>query len=86
LSGKALQVASVCWLLAGWERSAEFELAPSDWVDFNLSRFSISRGLDELARAELVSIIHRSGWASTVTILDSSAAKLRRGVDDQKIR
>jgi hypothetical protein len=45
LPGKSLQVGSVCWLLAGWSRSAEFELAIDDWSEFSLSRFSASRGL-----------------------------------------
>ena len=36
LPGKTLQVASVCWLLAGWKRSAEFELALDDWAEFGL--------------------------------------------------
>ena len=38
-------VGAVCWLLAGWERSAEFELALDDWAEFGLSRFSASRGI-----------------------------------------
>jgi hypothetical protein len=54
LPGKSLQLAAVCWLLAGWERSAEFELAMDDWSEFGLSRFSASRGLSGLERAGLV--------------------------------
>jgi hypothetical protein len=37
--GKSLQAASACWLLAGWERSAEFELALDKLAEFGLSRF-----------------------------------------------
>ena len=70
LPGKSLQVASVFWLLAGWERSADFELALDDWAEFGLSRFSASRGLDILAGAGLVSAVRRPGRAPIVSILD----------------
>src|SRR5271157_5120545 len=43
LPGKSLQVGAICWLLAGWERSAGFELALEGWADLGLSRFSASR-------------------------------------------
>ena len=74
LPGKTLQVASVCWLLAGWNRSAEFELALHDRAEFGLSRFSASRGLDELERAGLVSVGRIPGRSPSVTILDTDAA------------
>ncbi len=70
LPGKSLQVASVCWLLAGWERSAGFELALDGWADLGLSRFSASRGLDELERAKLVSVGRTPGRSPVVTVLD----------------
>jgi hypothetical protein len=70
LPGRSLQVASACWLLAGWSRSADFELALDDWAEFGLSRFSASRGLDQLERAGLVSVGRRSGRPSAVTILE----------------
>jgi hypothetical protein len=63
-------VASVSWLLAGWSRSADFELALDGWAEFGLSRFSASRGLDELARARLVSVSRAPGRSPDVTILD----------------
>jgi hypothetical protein len=68
LPGKAVQVASVCWLLAGWRRSADFELALDDWAEFGLSRFSASRGLDILEGAGLVSVARRTGRPNVVTI------------------
>src|SRR5262249_37182641 len=70
LPGKSRQVAAVCWLLAGWERSACFELALDDWAEFGLSRFSASRGLDALERAGLVSVGRNPGRAPVVSILD----------------
>jgi hypothetical protein len=73
LAGKALQVGAISWLLAGWERSAEFELALGGWAEFGLSRFSASRGLDTLQRAELVSVVRRPGRSLVVTILDVTA-------------
>jgi hypothetical protein len=77
LPGKSLQVASVCWLLAGWRRSADFELALEGWAEFGLSRFSASRGLDELQRAGLVSIDRTPGRSPVVTILDVGAGSDR---------
>jgi hypothetical protein len=65
-------------LLAGWNRSAEFELALEDWAEFGLSRFSASRGLDELELAELVSVHRMPGRSPVVTILDATAANERR--------
>jgi DNA-binding transcriptional ArsR family regulator len=73
LLGKTLQVASVCWLLASWNRSAELELALHDWAEFGLSRFSASRALDILERAGLVSMIKRRDRTPMVAILDTSA-------------
>jgi DNA-binding transcriptional regulator YhcF (GntR family) len=70
LPGKSLQVAAVCWLLAGWGQSADFELAVEDWTEFGLNRFSVARGLNNLERAGLVSIDRRSGQSPRVSILD----------------
>jgi DNA-binding transcriptional ArsR family regulator len=70
LPGRSLQVASVCWLLAGWSRSADFELALDGWSEFGLSRFSASRGLDTLERAGLVCADRRRGLSPTVSIVD----------------
>jgi hypothetical protein len=70
LPGKSLQVGMVCWLLAGWEDSAEIKLALGGWGEFGLSRFSIARGLAELERAGLTSAFRMSGRSPVVTILD----------------
>jgi hypothetical protein len=72
LPGKSLQVGAVCWLLAGWNRSAKFELALHDLAEFGLSRFSASRGLDTLERAGLVSAIQEPGRFPVVLILDAA--------------
>jgi DNA-binding transcriptional ArsR family regulator len=69
---RSLQVASVRWLLAGWSRSAEFELALDGWAEFGLSRFSASRGLNTLEGAGLVSVARRPGRSRDVLVLDSS--------------
>jgi hypothetical protein len=76
LPGKSLQVGAVCWLLAGWERSAAFELALSEWAEFGFSRFSASRCLDELARAELVWVARTPGRSPVVTLRDASLPKI----------
>jgi hypothetical protein len=73
LPGQSLQVGAVCWLLAGWDRSAEFELALNCWSEFGLSRFSASRGLDRLEGAGLVSVGRTAGRSPVVTILDVGA-------------
>ncbi|MGA7499418.1 MAG: hypothetical protein WBX00_22025 [Isosphaeraceae bacterium] len=73
LPGKSLHVGAVCWLLAGWERSAGFELALDGWADLGLSRFSASRGLDMLEAAKLVSVGRTPGRSPVVTILDVGA-------------
>ena len=72
LPGKSLQVGAVCWLLAGWSRSAEFELALNSRSEFGLSRFSASRGFDTLERARLVSMVRRPGQSPVVTILNAT--------------
>jgi hypothetical protein len=59
-----------CWLLKGWSRSAEFDLALNLWAEFGLSRFSGYRGLDTLEGAGLVSTIRRPGRSPVVLILD----------------
>jgi hypothetical protein len=57
--------------LAGWERSADFELALDDWAEFGLSRFSASRGLDALQGAGLVAADRRPGLSAVVSIRDN---------------
>ncbi len=76
LPGKSLQVGAVCWLLAGWSRSAEFEPALYDRAEFGLSRYSASRGLDTLDQAGLVSIARRPGLSPVATILDRTVETL----------
>jgi hypothetical protein len=85
LDGPALRTASACWMIAGWERAAEFELALGAWLDFGLSRFAAGRGLKCLDRAGLVGIVERPGRSPVVTLLaaprsqESSASAIERG-------
>jgi hypothetical protein len=72
LPGKALQVAAACWLLAGWNRSAEFELGLSEWGELDLSRFSAARGIECLEQAGLVSVVERVGCRPVVTLNDQA--------------
>ena len=71
LPGRSLHVGAVCWLLAGWERSASFELALGGWADLGLSRFSASRGLEQLEGAKLVSVRRMRSRSPVITLLDS---------------
>jgi hypothetical protein len=75
LPGKALQVASVCWLLGGWERSAEFELVMGAWAAFGLSRFSCARGLAALEQAGLISVVRQQARPPVVMICDVDTMK-----------
>ena len=59
---------AVCWLLAG------FELALEAWANLGLSRFSASRGLEEVERTKLVSIGQTPDRSPVVTVLDIGAA------------
>jgi hypothetical protein len=72
LPGKSLQVGAVCWLWAGWNRAADFELALNGRTEFGPSRFSTSRGLDTLERTGLISAVRRPGLSPIVAILDAS--------------
>jgi hypothetical protein len=74
LPGRSLHAGAVCWLVAGWERSAEFELELAGWAELGLSRFSASRGLDTLGEAELVAVARSPGRSPVVTILDPREA------------
>jgi DNA-binding transcriptional ArsR family regulator len=69
LPGKAPHVALACWLLAGWERSARFELNPV-WPELGLTQPSTYRGLESLAEAGLLEVARTRGRAPVLTILD----------------
>lgn len=71
LPGKALQVAMACWLVAGWERSGEFQFGLSEWADLGLLRFSAGRGLRELEAAGLVEVAESAGRKPVVTIREA---------------
>jgi len=70
LDGPALKTATACWLVAGWGRSASFDLALGEWEGLGLSRTGAGRGLDRLARAGLVGIARRPGVSPVVTVLE----------------
>ncbi|MFO0957089.1 MAG: hypothetical protein U0800_06430 [Isosphaeraceae bacterium] len=70
LPGKALHVGAVCWLLAGWERSARFSLILDDWAEMGLSRYAAARGLGWLAEAGLVISARGPRNGKIVTLTD----------------
>jgi len=51
----------------------DVELAWDGWADTGLSRFSASRGLDNLEGAGLVSAVRRPGRSPVVSVLDPEA-------------
>jgi predicted transcriptional regulator len=69
LPGKAPQVGLACWLQAGWDRSACFELA-SSWPTLGLSRSSMYRGLACLEKAGLIAVKRHRKRAPIVALLD----------------
>jgi DNA-binding transcriptional ArsR family regulator len=79
LSVPAIHVAMACWLRAGWERSADFELALGDWAELGLSRPTAGRGLASLEAAGLVTVERRPGRSPVVTLLDEPATRARDG-------
>jgi hypothetical protein len=68
LPGKAPHVGLACWLHAGWERSARFELAPV-WPELGLSQSATYRGLGSLSEAGLAAIARSRGRPPIVTLL-----------------
>jgi hypothetical protein len=68
LPGPALRVAMACWLVAGWERSAEFELALGQWGELGLSRQAAGRGLRSLEGAGLVEVTRPRGGPVSVRL------------------
>jgi hypothetical protein len=78
LPGKAPQVSVACWLLAGWERSARFELAPV-WPELGLSQPSTYRGLEALSQAGLTEVIRARGRSAIVMILDGGVGRISGG-------
>jgi hypothetical protein len=70
LGGASLQVATACWLAAGWENSPEIELALGGWSSLGLARDGSARGLDSLRSSGLVSVALRPGKSPLVLITD----------------
>jgi DNA-binding transcriptional ArsR family regulator len=68
LPGKAPHVALACWLLAGRERSARFELDPA-WPELGLTQSSTYRGLEALTEAGLAEVNRSRGRPPIVTLL-----------------
>jgi hypothetical protein len=78
LPGSALRVATACWLIAGWERSAVFTLSLSRWSDLKLSRSAADRGLDGLKKAGLVAVNRWNGTHPVVTLLSRDTGTTAR--------
>ena len=69
LPGSAVRVALALRFRAGWlGDKAEFPFSLSDLESIGCTRWTASRGLDALAGARLISVEHRPGQLSIVTI------------------
>ena len=68
-SGKALHVGIALWFLSGLKRSGTIALSQSILRLFGVGRFSGYRGLAELEKAGLVSVVRHAGRNPIVTIL-----------------
>jgi hypothetical protein len=69
-SGKALQLGIALWYLAGLTKSLTVKPTRSTLNLFGLSRWSVSRNLNLLELAGLVTVERRKGKASQVTIVE----------------
>ncbi len=72
-SGKALHVGIALWFLSGLKRSRKVALSQSILSLFGVSRYSGYRGLTELEKAGLVSVVRHPGRNPIVTILQPAA-------------
>jgi len=72
-SGKALHVGIALWFLSGLKRSQRVALSQSILSLFGVSRYSGYRGLTELEKAGLVSVVRHPGRNPIVTILQPAA-------------
>ena len=79
-SGKALHVGIALWFLSGLKRSREIALSQSILSLFGVTRHSGYRGLAELEKAGLVSVVRHRGRNSIVTILLPTADRELVGV------
>lgn len=69
LPGKSLHVGLVLWRKAGIEKTLEIQVNLSRLRDLGVSRFSGYRGLAQLEKAGLVSVIRRPGGKATIKLL-----------------
>jgi len=82
-SGKALHVAIALWFYAGLNSSLKIGLNQSRLLDLGVTRDSARRGLRELEKQKLVSVIRHSGRKPVVTILLKINMKNPRGPKEQ---
>ena len=71
--GRALQVALVLWLEAGMKKSATVSLTHARLREMGVDRSAARRGLVQLERLGLVSVLRRNGAAPRVTIVTAVA-------------
>lgn len=75
LPGKALQVATALWYVAGLTKSRVVRLAPSLLEEFGVKRSAWHRALRLLESAELVSVERRGYRRAVITLLDYQPQK-----------
>ena len=90
LPGAAVQTACACWLQAESEQSGEFKLRLNGWRELGLSRYSMSRGLETLASANLLSVEKRAGHSPLIQLIcqrkRNQSAQLTRVTPDSTPR
>jgi hypothetical protein len=72
--GKALHVAVLIRYLDGFEKIGTVKLRPSVRNLYGMDRFSCKRGLDQLERAGLISVLRKRGSSPVVTIMSGKPA------------
>jgi len=75
LPGKALHVGTALWHLAGLKRSRTVPLSGSITRELGIDRHASYRGLKQLEKAELVSVVRHAGRNPIVTLLELPAAE-----------
>jgi len=75
LPGKALHVATALWHLAGLKNNRTVPLSGSIIRELGIERHASYRGLKQLEKAGLVSVVRHAGRNPIVTLLELPAAE-----------
>ena len=69
LPGKALHIALAIWYVHGLTNQTTFKLSPKATKQFDIARWSLYRGLDQLEQAGLIKSERKRGQAPMITLI-----------------